>query len=96
VILYHSPGASAPRNAFRQSPCFPAARSAVWGAVFTGVLWEASKHLFTWHVLSFGSYSNVYGSLSAAAVVLVWTYSSAAVALLGAEGTALLEARGNV
>jgi len=71
-----------------------AARSAVWGAVFTGVLWEASKHLFTWYVLSFGSYSIVYGSLSAAAVILVWTYYSAAVLLLGAEVTSLLEARG--
>ena len=70
-----------------------AARSAVWGAVFTGVLWEASKHLFTWYVLSFGSYSIVYGSLGAAAVVLVWTYYSAAVLLLGAEVTALLEVR---
>jgi membrane protein len=70
-----------------------AARSAAWGAVFTGVLWEASKHLFTWYVLSFGSYSIVYGSLSAAAVLLVWTYYSAAVLLLGAEVTSLLETR---
>jgi len=71
-----------------------AARSALWGAVFTCVFWETAKHLFTWYVLSFGSYSIVYGPLSAAAVVLVWTYYSAAVLLLGAEVTALLEARG--
>lgn len=67
------------------------ARAALLGAVFTGVLWEAAKHLFTWYVSTFGSYSLLYGSLSAAAVLLVWTYYSAAVLLLGAEVTALLE-----
>lgn len=65
--------------------------AALLGAVFTGVLWEAAKHLFTWYVTAFGSYSLIYGSLSAAAVLLVWTYYSAAVLLLGAEVTALLE-----
>jgi membrane protein len=66
-------------------------RSALWGALFTGVLWEAAKHLFKWYVLAFKSYSLVYGSLSAAAVLLVWTYYSVAVLLLGAEVAVLLE-----
>ncbi len=66
-------------------------RAALLGAVFTGVLWEAAKHLFTWYVTTFGSYSLLYGSLSAAAVLLVWTYYSAVVLLLGAEVTVLLE-----
>ena len=66
-------------------------RSALLGSVFTGVLWEAAKHLFTWYVATFGSYSLLYGSLSAAVVVLVWTYYSTAVLLLGAEVTVLLE-----
>jgi len=66
-------------------------RSALWGALFTGVLWEVAKHLFKWYVLTFKGYSLVYGSLSAAAAVLVWTYYSAAVLLLGAEVTVLLE-----
>jgi membrane protein len=67
------------------------ARSAAWGALFTGVLWEAAKHLFAWYVSASGSYSLVYGSLSALAALLVWTYYSAAVLLLGAEVAALLE-----
>lgn len=67
------------------------ARAAILGALFTGVLWEAAKHLFTLYVSTFGSYSIVYGSLGAAAVLLVWTYYSAAVLLLGAEVTALLD-----
>jgi len=66
-------------------------RSALLGAVFTAVLWEAAKHLFKWYVLAFSSYSLVYGSLSAAAVLLVWTWFSAAVLLLGAEVAVLLE-----
>lgn len=66
-------------------------RSALLGAIFTGVLWEAAKHLFKWYVLAFSSYSLVYGSLSAAAVLLVWTWFSAAVLLLGAEVAVLLE-----
>jgi len=70
------------------------ARAALLGALFSGVLWEAAKHLFTWYVSASESYSLVYGSLSAAAVLLVWTYYSAAVLLLGAEVTALLEKGG--
>lgn len=69
-----------------------AVRAALWGALFTGILWEAAKQLFTWYVLTFGSYSLVYGSLGATAVVLVWAYYSAAVMLLGAEVASLLEA----
>ena len=68
-----------------------AVRPALWGALFTGLLWEAAKHLFTWYVFALGSYSIVYGSLSAAAILLVWTYYSAAVLLLGAEVASLLE-----
>lgn len=66
-------------------------RAALLGAVFTGLLWEAAKHLFTWYVTAFKSYSLLYGSLSAAVVLLAWTYYSAAVLLLGAEVTVLLE-----
>jgi membrane protein len=66
-------------------------RAALLGAAFTSVLWEAAKHLFTWYVAASGGYSLLYGSLSAAALLLVWTYYSAAVLLLGAEVTALLE-----
>jgi len=68
-----------------------AARAALWGALFTGLLWEAAKHLFTWYVFALGSYSIVYKSLSAAAILLAWTYYSAAVLLLGAELASLLE-----
>jgi membrane protein len=67
------------------------ARSALWGALFTGLFLEGAKHLFAWYVLTWRSYSIVYGSLSAAAVLLVWAYYSAAILLLGAEVIALVE-----
>jgi membrane protein len=68
------------------------ARASFQGALFATVLWETAKHLFTWYVSAFGKgFSLVYGSLSAMAVLLVWTYYSAAVLLLGAEVAALLE-----
>jgi membrane protein len=67
------------------------ARSALWGALFTGLFLEGAKHLFAWYVLTWKSYSIVYGSLSAAAVLLVWAYYSAAILLLGAELIALVE-----
>ena len=51
-------------------------RSALWGALFTAVLWEVAKHLFKWYVLTFEGYSLVYGSLSAAAAIS-WGLTSA-------------------
>lgn len=68
------------------------ARASLLGALFAGLLWETAKHLFTWYISAFGrNYSVVYGSLSTAAVLLVWTYYSTVVLLLGAEVAALLE-----
>jgi membrane protein len=68
------------------------ARASLLGALFAGLLWEAAKHLFAWYVAAFGrNYSLIYGSLSTAAVLLIWTYYSAVVLLLGAEVAALLE-----
>jgi membrane protein len=68
------------------------ARASLQGALFATILWEAAKHLFAWYVSAFGKgFSLVYGSLSAMAVLLVWTYYSAVVLLLGAEVAALLE-----
>lgn len=67
------------------------ARAALVGALVTGILWEAAKHLFAWYVAASGSYSLVYGPLGAAAVLLVWIYYSAAVLLLGAEVASVLE-----
>jgi membrane protein len=69
------------------------ARSALGGALFTGIFLEGAKHLFAWYVLTWKSHSIVYGSLSAAAVLLAWSYYSAAILLLGAEVIALVEWR---
>jgi len=38
--------------------------SALQAALFTGLLWELAKHLFTWYVAHLAQYSIFYGSLS--------------------------------
>ncbi len=60
-------------------------------ALFTSLFWEAAKQLFGWYVMHAGTYSLIYGSLSAVAVFFLWVYYSAAIFLLGAEVACLLE-----
>jgi membrane protein len=57
----------------------------------TGLLLLASAG-FSLYVSSFGKYDEVYGSLGAVAVLLLWIYVSAFVVLLGAEVNAEVEA----
>jgi membrane protein len=73
----------------RRVPALPAAKA----ALFTSLLWEVAKHLFGWYVRRHGPFSLVYGSLSAAAVLVLWVYYSAVIFLLGAELAAALEGR---
>jgi membrane protein len=58
---------------------------AFWGGLFTAVMLEAAKHLFTWYVLNVRNLGAVYGSLSAFVVFLLWIYFSSSIFLLGGE-----------
>jgi len=60
-------------------------RSALWGGLFTAVMLEAAKHLFTWYVGVMRNIGTLYGSLSAFVVFLLWVYYSSAIFLLGGE-----------
>lgn len=71
----------------RKVPVLPTLKA----AFFTALLWEAAKQLFGWYVLHLGRYSLVYGSLSTAAIFILWIYYSAAIFLVGAEVAATLE-----
>lgn len=65
----------------------------VWpGAAFTTVAWIGASALFSVYVDHFGNYSNTYGSLGAAIVLLTWLYYSAIVLLLGGEINATIHA----
>lgn len=62
-----------------------------WGAVAATGFWIVGSLLFSWYVSSFAKYNETYGSLGAVVVMLMWTYVSAFIAMLGAELNAELE-----
>ena len=66
-------------------------RSALQAALFTGLLWELAKHLFTWYVVHLAEYSIFYGSLSTLAIFILWVYYSSMILVLGAELAYFLE-----
>lgn len=57
----------------------------VIGGVTAGLLFETAKYLFRWYVTNLGNYSNVYGSLATAIILVVWIYYVALITVLGAE-----------
>lgn len=60
-------------------------RGALWGGLFTAIMLEAAKHLFTWYVGIMRNIGTLYGSLSTFVVFLLWVYYSSAIFLLGGE-----------
>jgi YihY family inner membrane protein len=61
-------------------------RHALTGALFTAVLFEAAKHVFTYYiVMKITEFGNVYGPLSAVVIFLLWIFFAACIFLLGAE-----------
>lgn len=60
-------------------------RTALVGGLFAGLLWEIAKHAFTFCVLHWAGYSNVYGSLGSVILLMVWINYSAIITILGAE-----------
>lgn len=63
------------------------------GSVFATASLLLASVLFSLYVSSFGNYNEVYGSLGAVAVFLLWLYVVSFVVLLGAELNAVIERR---
>lgn len=61
------------------------------GAVIATVLWIIGSAGFSIYVSNFASYNEVYGSLGAVIVLLVWFWLSAFIVLMGAELNAEIE-----
>ena len=58
----------------------------IWpGAVVAGGLFELAKYIFITYLNAFATYDTVYGSIAPVIVLLVWTYVSALILILGAE-----------
>ncbi len=74
----------------------PARRPASWrwlspGAVTAALAWTLGSAGFSIYVEHFASYDEIYGSLGAVAITLLWLYITAFVVLLGAEINAEFE-----
>ena len=65
-------------------------RTALWAATFTGVLFEATKYLFSWYVTDAANFGTVYGGLTALAILFFWIYYGAIVFILGGEVSQVL------
>ena len=60
-------------------------RNALMGAVFTAIMLESAKHLFTFYVIKVAHFGTIYGPLSAFVIFLLWVYYSSCIFLIGAE-----------
>ncbi len=60
-------------------------KHALSGAIFTTILLEIAKHVFTWYVGSVVKFGTIYGPLSAFIVFLLWVFYSSCIFLIGAE-----------
>jgi len=65
--------------------------SALQAALFTSLLWELAKHLFTWYVAHLAQYSIFYGSLSTLVIFILWVYYSSTILVVGGEFAYFLE-----
>jgi membrane protein len=57
------------------------------GALLAGLAWEVAKVGFTLYLARFATYNLVYGPVATVIVVLLWSYISGVIILLGAELT---------
>jgi membrane protein len=60
-------------------------RSAVFGAVVAGTLWQLAQWSYVTFVIRLVRYSAVYGALWQLPILLAWTYIAWGVILYGAE-----------
>ncbi|MEO2072554.1 MAG: YihY/virulence factor BrkB family protein [Zunongwangia sp.] len=63
----------------------PTTRWVIPGALFSTIVWLAASYGFSFYVSNFGNYGEVYGSISAVVVLLLWLYITCFIILLGAE-----------
>ena len=63
------------------------------GAVITGAGWVSFSILFSFFVDNFSNYANIYGSLTAIIVLLLWLYVCMYIMFIGAEINLILSIR---
>lgn len=69
----------------------PQWRWVTWGSAIAGAIWIVGSLLLSWYIANFGNYNVTYGSLGAVVGLLMWTWMSTIVVLLGGEINAEME-----
>ena len=72
---------------FKIAPARPAPRYR-WvlpGALIATILWLIACWGFSYYVSNFGNYGEMYGSISAVVILMLWLYLTCFIVLLGAE-----------
>ena len=67
--------------------------TALIGGIFSGILWETAKVVFSFYLSHFGNYSAIYGSIAAIILFLIWIYYSSIITVLGAEFASVWDRR---
>ncbi|WP_162054233.1 YihY/virulence factor BrkB family protein [Pontibacter pamirensis] len=62
-----------------------------WGSAIATVLWLVGSLLFSWYVNNFGNFNEMYGSVAAVIILMLWLNLTSFVILLGAEINSELE-----
>jgi membrane protein len=63
-----------------------------WGTVTATAVWLVSSAGFSFYTANYGRYNEIYGSLGAVVVLLLWLWLSALAVLVGAEIDAAIDA----
>jgi membrane protein len=72
--------------AYRLLPAERVVLRDVWpAALAAAILWELSKLGFVWYVTAHANYAQIYGSLSAVLILMLWSYVSAVILSWGAQ-----------
>ena len=61
------------------------AAQATISALFSGVMWEGAKRLFSWYLAASSNFSALYGSLGIIIGLMAWLYVLSFILLIGAE-----------
>lgn len=62
-----------------------------WGSVFATTMWISASAAFSFYLQNFADYNATYGSLGAVIGLMLWTWISALILILGAEINAEME-----
>ncbi len=63
----------------------PGMKWVIVGALFSTIVWLLASWGFSFYVSNFGNYGEIYGSVSAVVVMLLWLFITSFIVLLGAE-----------